>query len=262
MQGRIFDEPALAARAEENHRELFRAMARVSPHGAIEEDGDLLMVVTGPLLPMLNFAALKRVPADAASTLARAQAFFGRHGTRFMLNSTGEAAAAIAGAAQAARMEPDNEPGMLLAPLTGEPAMLPGLTIEIVRDSAELQISIDTMTAGFGEGAWALPEILAGGALLQVPDITYYTGFMDGRPVATATRFTSHRIAGVNNVSTIPAYRRRGIGAAMTSRVALDGGAEGCVASFLTASEMGQPVYRRLGYREVISYRRWLSPPV
>jgi predicted GNAT family acetyltransferase len=77
-------------------------------------------------------------------------------------------------------------------------------------------------------------------------------------PVATAMRFSSHRIAGVFNVSTIPEYRRRGIGEAMTWRAAVDGLAEGCIASALQASEMGLPIYQRMGYRQVLTYQVWL----
>jgi len=115
------------------------------------------------------------------------------------------------------------------------------------------------MTAGFGN-AWALGEILDSRALIDAPDLTHYTGFMDGEPVATAMRFTSHRIAGVYNVSTLPTFRRRGIGAALTWRAALDGLAEGCIASALQASTLGEPVYRRMGYREALGYHTWLPP--
>ncbi len=263
MNKNLVAEPSLQERAEANHAELFRAMARVSPHGQIIEDSELMLVVTGPLLPMLNFARLRRPPADPAATLTRAREFFGRAGMRFMLSTSGAAADAIAAAASAAGMEPfDEEPGMLLAPLVGERPQVPGLAIEVVRDREAMVEHIDTMTEGFGGGPWALSEILTGTALFEVPDATYYTGFMDGRPVATAMRITSHRVAGVFNVSTIPEYRRRGIGEAITARAALDGRAEGCLASYLTASEMGRSTYERIGYRHAVTYRRWLSPPL
>ena len=95
-------------------------------------------------------------------------------------------------------------------------------------------------------------------ALLEVPDLTHYLGFVDGVPAATAMRFASHRIAGVFNVSTVPEYRGRGVGAALTWRAALDGRADGCLASALQASELGLSVYRRMGYREVMTYQIWL----
>jgi predicted acetyltransferase len=73
-------------------------------------------------------------------------------------------------------------------------------------------------------------------------------------------RYTSHRIAGVHNVSTLPEFRGRGLGEAMTWHAALDGRAEGCIASALQASAMGFPIYERMGYRHVVSYETWDVP--
>ena len=254
------NDEALLDRAYANYHELFRATARISPHGAIEEANGVLLVGTGPLLPLYNFATVTRVPADPAAVVARAQAFFARLGVRCMLSATGAAAEAMAPVAEAAGMTPGSSPGMLLSPLDGDPPPVSGLVVRVVQDAETLRVFAATMTEGFG-GPWVMPEMLGDDTpLLRVPDLTFYLGYLDGRPVATATRFASHRIAGVFDVSTIPAHRRRGIGEAMTWRAALDGRDEGCIASYLQASEMGFPVYRRMGYRQVTTHRTWLSP--
>jgi predicted GNAT family acetyltransferase len=95
--------------------------------------------------------------------------------------------------------------------------------------------------------------------MLDVPDLTYYVGWMDNRPVAVATRFTSHRIAGIARVSTVPEYRRRGLGEALTARAVVDARAESCAAAFLLATQMGYRVYERFGFRHVIDYHVWAS---
>src|SRR5450759_4246333 len=82
-------EPSLLQRAEANHDELFRAMARISPRGQIAEDPDLTLVMTGALLPMLNFARLRRPPVEPEEVLARARAFFDGAGMRFMIHTSG-----------------------------------------------------------------------------------------------------------------------------------------------------------------------------
>lgn len=244
-------------RADANYREMFRAMARVSPDGAIVEDGDLLLVRSGPLLPLNNAALLSRAPTEANDLLARAEAFFAPTRQPWALITSGEATEAMAVPALAAGRGVDSSPGMLLAPLAGSPPPVPGLEIRAVEDVPALHAYNDTMTAGFG-GAWARGAILDSRALLEVPGLTHYLGLLDGEPVATAMRFTSHRIAGVYNVSAIPAARGRGIGAAMTWRAALDGRAEGCVASALQASAMGFSIYQRMGYRQFTTYFIWL----
>jgi predicted GNAT family acetyltransferase len=64
----------------------------------------------------------------------------------------------------------------------------------------------------------------------------------------------------VYNVSTIPPFRRRGYGAAMTARIAADGVAVGGDVAILQASEMGYPVYERMGYRTVVEYMGYVEP--
>jgi hypothetical protein len=43
----------------------------------------------------------------------------------------------------------------------------------------------------------------------------------------------------------------------LTWRAALDGRAEGCLASALQSSRMAFPLYQRMGYRQVIVYQTW-----
>jgi predicted acetyltransferase len=64
----------------------------------------------------------------------------------------------------------------------------------------------------------------------------------------------------VYNIATVEGARRRGYGTAMTVRVALDGRAAGCDVAALQASEMGRPIYERLGYRTVVRYRAFADP--
>lgn len=248
---------ALALRADHNYREMFRTMARLSPVGVVEEDAGLLCVYTGPQLPLCNAAIVKRAPVGPTALIARARAFFARFNQAGALLTNGPLTEAMAAAAGAAGLAPHHSPGMLLSPLTGAQPGVPGLEIRVADSPATLRTYNDTMTGGFG-GAWAEGDILDGRALLDEPGLTHYFGLLNGEPVATAMRFASHRIAGVFNVSTLPDFRGRGIGEAITWRAALDGTLEGCIASALQASDMGEPVYRRMGYRAIDSYTVWL----
>ena len=78
--------------------------------------------------------------------------------------------------------------------------------------------------------------------------LRHFTVWEDGRPVANATLFLGAGVAGIYHVDTLPEARGRGFGTAVTLtalHAALDAGARYGV---LSASSLGEPVYRRLGF--------------
>jgi hypothetical protein len=72
-----------------------------------------------------------------------------------------------------------------------------------------------------------------------------WLGRLDGEPVATAAAFTSHGVNLVEIIATATAARGRGIGAAVTWAATL---ADPDVPAVLFASDLGRPVYERMGY--------------
>jgi hypothetical protein len=245
------------ARAMENALERRRRSARAGD-GRVLVEGDGLLLIASPDMPWISGARLVRVPADPAATIARVCAFFEQHElTDWDITAAGEVADAVGPPLNAAGFSPgERRPGMLLSPLGGEPTSVPGLEIRAVAGGAGLADFIATSAAGFEGEADSFARLYTP-ALLADPELTLYVGYLDGAPVATAVRGSSYRIAGIGGVSTVPAARRRGIGEAITWRAALDGLAEGCIASFLEATPMGYPVYERMGYRHVIDFQTW-----
>ncbi len=61
-------------------------------------------------------------------------------------------------------------------------------------------------------------------------------------------------VLGIFNVATVPAARGRGVGRAVTLAALRDGAGAGCRMAVLQASEMGHPVYERLGFRDFAAY--------
>ena len=76
----------------------------------------------------------------------------------------------------------------------------------------------------------------------------YYIGLLDGEPVATAEATVHQGTAGLYNISTVPAFRGRGIGSLMTWQPLRDARAAGCDLAILQASADGVGIYRRLGF--------------
>ena len=87
-----------------------------------------------------------------------------------------------------------------------------------------------------------------------------YVGYTDGEPVSSGLGMLTGRTIGVYNIATVDRARRRGYGAAMTSRVVADGVAAGADVAILQASDMGRPIYERLGFRTVVEYVGWVDP--
>lgn len=135
----------------------------------------------------------------------------------------------------------------------------PELDIRRVTDAAGIDDHRLVVTKGFGSD----PAIAEGSAcpdLLVRPECVLYVGYADGDPVVSGLGWRTGRTIGVYSIATIPSARRRGYGAAMTARVVADGVAAGCDVAALQASEMGRPIYERLGFRTVVRYAAYADP--
>jgi len=128
-----------------------------------------------------------------------------------------------------------------------------GLAIERVRDERALATWAATLANGFGEGereaSWVGATYAAIGLGDGVP-WRHHLGLLAGEPVATSSLFLAAGVAGVYFVLTVPEARRRGIGAAITAAALREARAMGFRVAVLGSSEMGEPVYRRLGFAE------------
>jgi predicted acetyltransferase len=87
-----------------------------------------------------------------------------------------------------------------------------------------------------------------------MPGMAYYVARLAGEPVSTALGLVNGAEVGIFNVATPPQHRRRGFGAAVTERAIRDGFAAGADLAWLQSSELGEPVYRRMGFRQVETY--------
>jgi hypothetical protein len=154
-------------------------------------------------------------------------------------------------------------PGMVAFPIEHGAllkAAAPELEIRRVTDPAGLDAHRRTATAGFGADPAVAQETVCAD-LLDRPECAVYVGYADGEPVVSGLGWRTGRTIGVYSIATIPWARRRGYAAAMTARVVADGALTGCDAAALQASEMGRPIYERLGFRTVIRYAAYSDRP-
>ncbi len=98
----------------------------------------------------------------------------------------------------------------------------------------------------------AAPAVLAPDSPLWL-----YVGYLAKEPVATAELAVGGGIAGLYNITTSAAHRKKGIGTAMTVRPLADVRESGLETAVLQASEEGFPIYSRLGFEVTGSFTEY-----
>jgi len=142
-----------------------------------------------------------------------------------------------------------SEMALDLTLFTSNPPGPAGLTIVPVEDDETLKQWIHVASIGFGvpkdiQDVWFKFFTYAACTL----PFRTYLALLNGEPVATSQLFISAGVAGIYNVTCVPAARGQGIGAAITSTPLLEARMMGYKVGILQASSMGYPVYQKLGF--------------
>jgi GNAT superfamily N-acetyltransferase len=140
------------------------------------------------------------------------------------------------------------------------PELSDGVSIREV--DADLQTlytatTISMVSNGFPEYA-AAPMLRA---VARVPDRAAIRNFLlevDGEPAAASTLMLAAGVAGLYNVGTLERFRRRGFGRAISIAAMAAGREANMRFGVLQASEMGEPVYRSIGF-QVHGRQMWAS---
>lgn len=270
MNGIITDtSPASLARANELHyAEAFAACA-LAYGGVVLDEPDLRFCASGIPLSAWNRvvrATLRPETADDQIEWVIAQAralhvpFVWNVGPSMRPDNLGDYLI------RHGLTDDGDEPAMGVA-LATLPSALPlpdGVAIERVRDLAALEQWVATMTDGFEAPPSFLEsqlEPIAHDTFDDNAAARYYLASLHGEPVATAALTLTGGMAGIFSVTTVPSARGRGIGGAVTLAPLLDARAAGYQIGVLQASEMGYPVYKRIGFTEQFRYHNYLWRP-
>jgi ribosomal protein S18 acetylase RimI-like enzyme len=84
-----------------------------------------------------------------------------------------------------------------------------------------------------------------------------YIARVDGRPVASVVSHDHEGDCSIWWVATVPEARGRGLAPGLMRRALSDGRDRGCEVTTLQATKAGQPVYERLGYRDLGALQMW-----
>lgn len=142
----------------------------------------------------------------------------------------------------------------LPAPLAVE--VIDGFEVRAVDDGATAEDWERALVDGFPEPALqpVQPGCLLPERALGVARWRHWVGYLEGRPVGTASAWVGDHHVDVDFVATVEAARGRGIGRALTATATL---ARPDLPAMLIASDLGRPVYERLGYRTILRFTLW-----
>jgi GNAT superfamily N-acetyltransferase len=142
-----------------------------------------------------------------------------------------------------------------LASLGPIPALAPGVDIREVGDTATLDLWRRAVDRGFGwpsYGSEDLADNLAHFLRTGVErPFVAYVAVSGEEAVASSLVFLGAGVAGIYHVSTVPDYRGRGLGSVITAAPLLEARSRRYRIAVLHATEMGYPIYRRLGFEQV-----------
>lgn len=216
-------------------------------------DGDLILTDGGIPEPDYSYAAVVG-ELPAADVLSRAEAFFEAIPYSIMVEVE---SAPVLDSALASRgwLLDEEEPALALAPIPAPgafPAAPPEITIQLVTTEALL--------ADFRAITRTPPARVPSLRAATDAAVALLVGYVGEVPVATARLSCCGEVGEVMGVVTVPDWRRRGYGVALTWAAIAAGLQRGCAAISLTATEMGFPLYRSMGFVPICTYRTYLPP--
>lgn len=235
----------------------FARVARQIEGGEVAQAGPVRLIASGTPLQEFNVAFVHGPVVDANATLDEIASFYARIGVPYRVMVPLAHAPQLATAALERGHVPRSFDAMTLMPIETAPAPH-DVVIERVTDAATMAVFSATVSVGFG-GADDATAAINGPWLLRDPGMAFFVAYIDGEPAGTALVCVTDEIAGIYGVATLEAFRRRGVASALTSAALREGARQGCVIGALQPSDMGRPVYERMGFRPAALFMQFTS---
>ena len=244
----------LVAAANENLRRAFGVLADEARSGEYRRFGPITVASAGVPVPLFNRVfALETPPVDE---LSAAVAWMADRDLPFWVTTTDPALEVVENHCAKLGLEKTAEhPGMAMASLDEIPSHDPVVEIAEVTDTDEREQFSTVMASAFDLPLDVVAQVDR--AALSADGVRLFLGRVDGRPAASGLLIRCEHAAGVYSIGVIEEFRRRGIGEAMSWAVLRAGREAGCKVGVLQSSEMGSPLYERMGFETVVTYHQF-----
>ncbi|MBI3381084.1 MAG: hypothetical protein HY019_03670 [Aquabacterium sp.] len=255
---------ALADLADQNLAHAVRLHSRWQPAAKLLElNGVLLHQGTLPLpLPHQNCVIRLDASVRPELLLQQAHAFFGGQANPYAVITMSRQDLDLDACLDAQGFTAHADlPAMLTDAPLAMPPTAPGWRIDLLTQAAELPAFVKVCAKAYatlGLPEFMTPSFFVDTEGLLAPDVSIALARdAQGQVAATAMVLHTGEVAGLYWVGTLPEARGTGLAAACTvavTNLALERGAKGVT---LQATHLGEPTYRRLGFREYGRMTRW-----
>lgn len=260
--GVTWSDDEVAARCHANCIEYAREGARrAGAAGELLEWDGLLTFATGSDFPVLANGAFRLDPGvHAGETIDRADAWFAERQRGWSIGTTSWAGGdqdLIDAAVAQGLVTVTDQPAMICDERLADAVPPAGIELRVLTTEAEASAFV-TMADGaytsLGLPAGVIPAMSGPAPPLSPPHLVTVGAFEGDEIVSGAQVLFSHGIAGVYCVATAESARGRGLAELVTRAVTNLGFDGGAPLVTLQASPMGEPIYRRMGYRDLYRY--------
>ena len=237
----------------ENYAFSLGRIAELGPSASSERVGPWLCIDAGLGESAFNIAVfIGRLDESAGAALKRAQNWFDGRGvnSRFDLRSWADAEL-VAAAVRAGYQHWWTEPALLMHPIPEQFSQPRGFDARLVRTQEDADAYSRLDSEEHDDQAF---QALMAETAMAMPGCRLLIGTSAGMPVARSMAVTTGTMVGVHNVYVPPSLRGRGYGAAITAAAVSAGRDCGATAACLEATQLGMPVYVKMGFRQLGEY--------
>lgn len=104
------------------------------------------------------------------------------------------------------------------------------------------------------DAAYFTAQLLAVGP----QEIKLYIGYYQNQPITCCMAvYYNNNIVHLDCIGTLPQYRRKGLGAMITYKALIDAQSRNYTQAILLASDMGKPMYEKIGFKQYALYKQY-----
>jgi predicted GNAT family acetyltransferase len=136
-----------------------------------------------------------------------------------------------------------------------QPVVYDSITVKEITEPSDLETWIDIIVKSYGTNAAEFTKFIQYISDNAAPTaLHFYTAYYQDIPAAASMVIRSGTTIALHWVGTLPEYRGKGLGYAVSHTPLIDAKHNHATHAVLFASTMGKPIYERLGFRKYALY--------